>query len=150
MFDTMTLSLATVFAGMLFFPLFLRSRKLSRTQRVATETARASASGPTSTERHWTPEIPDRRGNDRRVASLPLPPGQPDRRKGDRRQTEHRHYQTALLDRERRSVARASSPAEPGEQREALIHRLDEEARRRLEIERVLVASRGRAGTPDA
>lgn len=147
MFDTMTLSLATVFAGMLLFPLFLRARKLSRRRRVTVDSSASGAPGPTSTERQWAPEIPerragDRRAADRRVANLPLPPGQPDRRKGDRRQAERRHLQTALLDRERRAVARASSPVESGQQREALIQRLDEDARRKLAIERVLAGSR--------
>lgn len=155
MFDTMTLSLATVFAGMLLFPLWLRARKLARRQRVAVDSVASSGSGPTSTELQWTPEIPDRRATDRRAAdrrvvNLPLPPGQPDRRKADRRQTERRHYQTALLDRERRAVARASSQSESGGSREALIQRLDEEARRRLEIERVLAASRNRTDPPRA
>jgi hypothetical protein len=143
MFDTMTLSLATVFAGMLFFPYLLRARKRPRKLPVQPDSRPRYAPASAGIEHQWTPEVPERRGSDRRtaerrVADLPLPPGQPDRRQGDRRQAERRHAQTALLDRERRAVVRAASDAAPSEERQALIQRLDEQARKRLEIERLL------------
>lgn len=125
------ISLLTATAGMIFFYLYWRSRK-------APEKPWAE---PVSDAR--TPKA-ERRGVDRRKASVALPAGQADRRVGPRRQADRgldRQTQFGRKHFERIEFDLRQRERQLNERREELLQKLDSQGRRILEVDRLITNS---------